>query len=263
MELKEFGVRTRPYEERVLQGAVLNGDALAWNSLVWSLIPSADRLVTERPVPGQTPNEHFSNFFLSMMLTLQEKSSTHYQRLRATVELKFLDQVKCYDRSLKCGTLERSFDYDTTMNMLERLTKELGRFPTAEELAKEAGCSKKSARCRMNRVLFPRPSNHIVYSKDAKLDEPAPESDNPIYALIMKEDGEQLPSLLAKLKPREIDIIYRSFGLKGTDCWSTEKLARKYGCSNTRIKQIRKKALGKLRMGFEEIDSPVPYAKSN
>ena len=57
---------------------------------------------------------------------------------------------------------------------------------------------------------------------------------------------EEIADLLESLAPREQEIIRLYFGLEG-DAWTLEAIARKHNLTRERIRQIKEKALRKLR----------------
>jgi hypothetical protein len=63
--------------------------------------------------------------------------------------------------------------------------------------------------------------------------------------------------LLGHLEPREREVIERTFGLRGSEAESIRTMAESWDLSRTRIDQIQKKALRRMRHHMTWADSPV------
>jgi len=95
----------------------------------------------------------------------------------------------------------------------------------------------------------------IVFS----LDKPVHEKDTALLDLMVDENQaspdeevfrnalcKEVEDLLYALDDREADIIRLYFGLQGNN-WTLEAIARKYSLTRERVRQIKEKALRKLR----------------
>src|SRR6266704_5639799 len=130
-----------------------------------------------------------------------------------------------------------------------QMSDELGREPTDEELGEEIGiASEKVARLKS------------VGIRPASLDAPIAENDSTEFAEVIGDDEAQTPfellrdknllgeveGLLEVLDPREKKIISQRFGLDGGKPKTLEDVARNFGITRERIRQLQNIALAKL-----------------
>jgi RNA polymerase primary sigma factor len=132
----------------------------------------------------------------------------------------------------------------------QRLGQELGRDPTAEELAKRMSITPQE----VERVL-----NMPV--KQFSLDDPIEGQDNEFYVETLRDDDSQSPdealfeasrtedidTALAALNPREEDILRRYYGLGGQQPHTLEEIGARYRLTRERVRQIRDRAIWRLR----------------
>ena len=129
------------------------------------------------------------------------------------------------------------------------LTQQLGRDPTLDELAREAGISRERAR---NALELSR--------RDLSLDAPlfADEDDtllsvyatagSPAEADIERAAlAEAMALCLGELEPRERRILRAYFGLDGEDPMTLEEIGGLLGLTRERVRQLRDRALNKIR----------------
>jgi RNA polymerase primary sigma factor len=116
-----------------------------------------------------------------------------------------------------------------------KMSVELGREPTDDELSEEIGMS--SAKLSQLKTVSIRP---------AFLD--APISDDNLT-----EFGE----LLEMLDDRERKIIFKRFGLDGGKPKTLEEIGKKFGVTRERIRQLQNIALVKLRRALAKREKPV------
>jgi len=136
-----------------------------------------------------------------------------------------------------------------------QMSDELGREPTDEELGEEIGiASEKVARLKS------------VGIRPASLDAPIAENDSTEFAEIIGDDEAQTPfellrdknllgevdGLLEVLDPRETTIISQRFGLDGGGPRTLENVAKNFGITRERIRQLQNIALAKLRRAFSK-----------
>ncbi len=141
-----------------------------------------------------------------------------------------------------------------TMNRLARtqrqLVQELGREPTAEEIANEMDLEVD----KVNHIL--KISQETVSLEksvgdedDSFLGDFIPDEDNPspdeasTYELLKNDVG----GVLDLLTPREQKILRMRFGLDGEWAHTLEEVGKEFGVTRERIRQIEAKALMKLR----------------
>ena len=140
-----------------------------------------------------------------------------------------------------------------------RLTEELGREPTDEELAAETGLSERKVRQYRQASAAP-----------ASLDAPmGDDSDSNKIADVVADEKAALPSdelsahvdldlmneLLRDLNEREVTILRRRYGLDGEQEKTLEEIGSDYGLTRERIRQIENAALQKLRKRMAKRDA--------
>jgi RNA polymerase primary sigma factor len=140
-----------------------------------------------------------------------------------------------------------------------KLTEELGREPSDEELAAETGLSERKVQQYRRAAAAP-----------ASLDAPVgDESDANRIADIVADEKASLPSeelsasmdldlmneLLGSLNEREVNILRRRYGLDGEQEKTLEEIGSDYGLTRERIRQIENAALHKLRRRMAKRDA--------
>ena len=140
-----------------------------------------------------------------------------------------------------------------------KLTEELGREPSDEELAAETGLSER-------KVKQYRQASASPASLDAPVGDP---SDSNQIADIVADEKASLPSdelsasmdldlmneLLGSLNEREVTILRRRYGLDGEQEKTLEQIGDDYGLTRERIRQIENAALKKLRKRMAKRDA--------
>jgi RNA polymerase sigma factor (sigma-70 family) len=130
-----------------------------------------------------------------------------------------------------------------------RLTQELGRAPTAEEMARALGTSEREIA-----------ELEAVRQHPVSLDAPAGESTATLGDLIADRTAEpagtlaglfhdraELVSVLDDLAPNERLVLRRRFGLEGEPPETLEAIGRRLGLSRERVRQLEGSGLRKLR----------------
>lgn len=140
-----------------------------------------------------------------------------------------------------------------------RLTEELGREPTDEELAAETGLSER-------KVKQYRQASAAPASLDAPIGD---DGDAGKIADVVADEKAALPSdelsahvdldlmneLLGDLNEREMTILRRRYGLDGEQEKTLEEIGVDYGLTRERIRQIESAALKKLRKRMAKRDA--------
>ena len=147
--------------------------------------------------------------------------------------------------------------------LTERLTTELGREPSDEELADEVGLTTAKVAALKSSAIRPasldapvgQDNGETVFG-DMISDENA---EDPLERLEEKDMRASLPRLLKALTPRERDVIRMRYGLGGGKEKTLEDIGEKFGITRERIRQIQMVALRKLRreMGRQESAAAV------
>ena len=136
-----------------------------------------------------------------------------------------------------------------------RMSEELGREPTDDELAEEIGIdSDKITRLKS------------VGIRPASLNAPIVDNDSTEFGDMIGDDEAQTPfellrdknllgevdGLLEALDPREKKIISQRFGLDGGEPKTLEDVGKDFGITRERIRQLQNVALAKLRRALTQ-----------
>src|SRR5271168_4464613 len=141
-----------------------------------------------------------------------------------------------------------------------KMSEELGRVPTDEELSEEIGIS--SARLSQLKTVSIRP---------ASLDAPISDDNSTKFGEIVGDEHAQTPfellrdknlrdevsDLLEVLDDRERKIIFQRFGLDGGKPKTLEEVGKKFGVTRERIRQLQNIALAKLRRALNKKETPT------
>ncbi len=144
------------------------------------------------------------------------------------------------------------------LRMNKALANGLGREPTHEELAREAGIDPEQVRVvlesskRPVSLETPIMDNLTVGSSLREERMLSPDND-----LIREELTSQIGRALASLSQREEEILRLRFGIEGEDEHTLEDLARRFSLTRERIRQIQASALLKLRTSADILKSFV------
>src|SRR4029077_7170237 len=146
-----------------------------------------------------------------------------------------------------------------------QMSVELGREPTDDELGEEIGiASEKVARLKS---LAIRP---------ASIDGPMGDDDSTEFGEVIGDEEAQTPfellrdknllhemdELLDVLDKREMTIISQRFGLDGGEPRTLANVAKNFGISRERIRQLQNIALTKLRCALSKREDPLDTAPS-
>jgi len=136
-----------------------------------------------------------------------------------------------------------------------RLTEELGRTPTPEEVARVLGLAKKKLPIikKAIRIYNSTPQTDQTESgwslgemvMDERLKSPADEmvdSDNLVHVLAMLES----------MDPREATVLRMRFGLNDNEPRTLKEIGESLGLTRERVRQIETEALAKLATGMQE-----------
>ena len=148
--------------------------------------------------------------------------------------------------------LNRTADLSKIVRTAETLRQELRREPTPEEIANSTGLS-------LDVVQSLAALNTSEVRLDAPLD---PEGDRSLMDRFIAEDGnsaedqamdafltEEIDSALRTLPPRDAKVLRLYFGLDGGREHTLEEIGGMLGVTRERVRQLRDRALKRLREG--------------
>jgi RNA polymerase primary sigma factor len=139
-------------------------------------------------------------------------------------------------------------------NARERLTAELERTPTTDELAKETDLSQQEVEALL-RVSGDDLSLSTAVGEDGSLelgDTLEQDTIPPVELdLIRTSFVEQIQSMVAELDEKEREVIRMRFGLDGEEPRTLQEIGETLGLSRERIRQIESKAKEKLRRNHQ------------
>lgn len=140
-----------------------------------------------------------------------------------------------------------------------KLTEELGREPTDEELAAETGLSERKVKQYRNASATPASLDAPIGDAsdankigDIVADEKAALPSDELSASV---DLDLMQELLRDLNEREVTILRRRYGLDGEQEKTLEEIGVDYGLTRERIRQIENAALKKLRARMAKRDA--------
>ena len=135
----------------------------------------------------------------------------------------------------------------------DALTQKLGRDPTLEEIARSAAMS-------LERAIHARQAGQRDVSFDAPVYAGEEDCLLSVFATDQEESLEEaldrqtlaavLRDCLALLDAREHQIVRYYFGLDGRQPMTLERIGRQLGLTRERVRQLRDRALGKMRIEY-------------
>ena len=145
--------------------------------------------------------------------------------------------------------IHKQENYGKYTRVNNKLSNELGRNPTFEELAYEMGCSVEEVKEYNNIIKDTVSLNTLVgEDNDTELENFIAYEDESINNFVNKEFLKKIINFSkSKLSLREVYILELRYGLYDGTCWSLNKVATEFGITFQRVKQIEGKALKKLR----------------
>src|SRR2546429_5391926 len=256
-EIGQFPLLT-PQQEVELAGKIKRGDAAARERMINANL----RLVV-------TIARDYANFGLPLLDLISEGNiglTKAVERFDPNKGAKLSTYAMWWiKQSIKRALANQSKTIRVPVHLADKLAKmrrdslqlsdELGREPTDEELGEEVGIdSEKVARLKS------------VGTRPASLDAPIAENDSTEFAEVIGDDEAQTPfellrdknllgevdGLLEVLDPRERKIISQRFGLDGGRPKTLENVAKQFGITRERIRQLQNIALAKLRRALSK-----------
>ncbi len=136
------------------------------------------------------------------------------------------------------------------------LSASLGRTPTTLEVAKAADLSA----AKVKNIEEQVPSRAVSLDQPvgdddgtARIDifeDPTDEPTTPFDTVVAKTSAAVVHKLMRDLKPIEVDVLKKRFGLINDSELTLQEIANEYGLSRERIRQIQAEALEKLRLAI-------------
>ena len=147
--------------------------------------------------------------------------------------------------------------YQKLYRALGKFLQEFERQPSARELAEVTGLKVKDVR-----ELLSLGGRHISMDAPSANDEdsstmldllPSKEG-NPDNELLSESLNNEILNVLSVLSPREAGIVHDFYGLDGNSALSLEEIAEKNGLTRERVRQIKERALRRLRKASQSQD---------
>jgi RNA polymerase primary sigma factor len=141
-----------------------------------------------------------------------------------------------------------------------RMSEELGREPTDDELSAEIGIASekvsdlRSAGIRPASLDAPISNDDLTEFGESVADE---EARTPFELLREKDLHNKVDGLLDELDAREKKIISQRFGFGGGERKTLQQIGSKLGVSRERIRQLENAALVKLRHALNQREAPA------
>jgi len=132
-----------------------------------------------------------------------------------------------------------------------KLTQELGREPTVEEIVEESDLTKEKIRMiyRISQdttsLSTPIGDEEDSFLGDFIEDETQPSPYEQTSSELLKD---AVGDVLGSLDPREAEVLKLRFGLEGEEPKTLEEVGKIFGVTRERIRQIEAKAIRKLRL---------------
>ena len=148
--------------------------------------------------------------------------------------------------------------YHKVARTTRELSSKLGRAPTLEEIGCSAGLSCEKVEKIQGYLVDQSLSLDRAVSDDddrrfvEMLQDP--EALLPTDKLLDQSVTEQVQLIMGELKPIEVDVLRKRFGLGGLEEHTLKEIGEGYELSRERIRQIQEQALGKIRRALQRQD---------
>ncbi len=255
-ELRNYPPMTRSQEEETFRRA-RKGDAKA----VESLLTANLRFVVSVALEYQGRGVPLSDLIAEGNVGLIEA----LKRFDKTRGFKFISYAVWWIRKAILNALKktatvtmpanRQGDLDRMARRWGQMTQELGRVPTLEEVAVDMKISRKRAeralRCVRTDLSLESPIDQTGEQnlhQMLKMDGPGPD------VFVHDRDRNDLvkESLTHCLDPREGEVIRAYYGLDGNERRTLGEIGGNLGVTRERVRQIRNRALGKLKRHLKQ-----------
>jgi RNA polymerase primary sigma factor len=139
--------------------------------------------------------------------------------------------------------------YNKVTKASRELTRQLGREPTKEEIAKRLEVSTEKIEAVLRAVQDPIALQTPVGDEGSKLEDFVSDKDSPSPYSDTERNNitEQIQKILRTLTPREEKVIRMRFGIGFGKDHTLEEVGRQFSITRERVRQIEAKALRKLK----------------
>jgi RNA polymerase primary sigma factor len=143
-----------------------------------------------------------------------------------------------------------------------RLSQELGREPTDEEVGEEIGIDADKVSTINASSIVPASLDAPISDEDitefgeSVADE---EAHTPFESLRDQDLREKMGDLFAVLNERERKIVRARFGLEGGRRQTLEEIGASFGVTRERIRQLQATALSKMRQALSKSETPAHF----
>ncbi len=255
-ELRKYPPMSRKEEEKTLRRA-RKGDARAIERLITSNLRFVVSVALEYQGRGVPLSDLIAEGNMGLMEALK--------RFDEKRGYKFISYAVWWIRQAILNALKRTSTVSMPANRQEdmdrmarrwgQMTQELGRVPTLDEVATDMKISRKRAeralRCVRSDLSLESPmdpAGEQTLLQILQVEEPEPDLH------VLERDRLELvnESLIGSLDNREAEVIRAYFGLDGQERHTLGEIGANLGVTRERVRQIRNRALGKLRRFFKQ-----------
>jgi RNA polymerase primary sigma factor len=147
-----------------------------------------------------------------------------------------------------------------------RLTEELGRTPTPEEVARVLGLAKKKLPIIKKAIRIYNSTPHTDQAEagwtlgEMVMDE---RLKNPEDELLENDAMKHVMAMLATMDPREATVLKMRFGLEGSEPHTLKEIGEQLGLTRERVRQIETEALSRLADGLQEPRIRARYGRDS
>lgn len=141
----------------------------------------------------------------------------------------------------------------TWLRTWDKLKLELGRDPTLKEMSIKLNLSERQVRSILDSISAAYGVDSLSVSineeEDSYLENVIPDvpESNPDTKMLLQSTNTLMISILNELSQRERDVLIMRFGVDRQEPYTLMEVAKKFGVSRERIRQIEERAISKVR----------------